>query len=540
MELEQRRIYEAIRVLLLPIEIGIEPRAIDALIDFAETKGIESPDLASTLEFESLVWKETNTPSTLLKSLVKAAIEADEKEISKKISAKYFQLHNKFQGDDYLLNFSQASSLLSHTRFIVQLCSQNCMTASQIAELFKSKGDYTTYNRQTILLLMQGLGLKRVVTAAQVEDLFIKEQSESQLIFADATLEQCAEMIGHTAERMSLEVDIAGWLKVLAPSDELSRYTPYLQMLHYQCTICEFHDFAARDLYEFAPRGEAANRLFGLYPNSMAGAKNPFLNNAKSVEELIPGWVRSKKGKEPAGAAALYGLLDHLQNLGFAAKRELSFWIRIWIHRILNLAGTVVVALPNALTLKQSNSIALRVAAENTATSGVVEQRFVDAAAISLFPDRRLWKERGLGDSVNATNVSRKKLGDCEFQNSTEHAVIAYEPHGGKLTPIYLKEHLHSLKKVLIHRRNEWATFSDPSDWSVKVYFVAHEIAGNVGIINEIFEDVRIQISAITFTDLFNQVDPEDLRKNQETYVLKVLSESRVPDKTREFVRGLI
>ena len=217
-----------------------------------------------------------------------------------------------------------------------------------------------------------------------------------------------------------------------------------MQILHYQCSVSEHFDIAVKDLYEFKPRGKAALALLELYPDSLQKAGNPFLNNAKSVEHITEAWVRSKKGKEPPGAAALFGILDCLQHLGFAARRELCAWLRMWIHRTIMIAKADHIVFSTTITTAQSRKLSAHVAAANTQTSGVLEQRLVDACASALYPERHIWKSKGLSDSVNTTNTSQKKLGDCEFQNSSNKVVQAFEAHGGKLSAIYIQEHLRT------------------------------------------------------------------------------------------------
>src|SRR3546814_11380722 len=100
------------------------------------------------------------------------------------------------------------------------------------------------------------------------------------------------------------------------------------------------------DLYEFSPRGVAANWLFQEYPDSIAGASNPFLNNAKAVEVIDESWVRSKRSAERPGARAIYHLLSMLDGLGFSARREIARWVRLWLLRVIRVANERPLGMP--------------------------------------------------------------------------------------------------------------------------------------------------------------------------------------------------
>lgn len=120
-----------------------------------------------------------------------------------------------------------------------------------------------------------------------------------------------------------------------------------------------------------------------------------------------------------------------------------------------------------------SLSLLNAVSAGNTKTRGIIEQRFVDAFAALAHPVVDGWHPRGLGDFVNATNVSRRKIGDCDFQHVGTKQAIGYETHAGILSAVYLNEHMRTLEKSLPSRLDEWSTYSDPAEWQLTVVFLA-------------------------------------------------------------------
>jgi hypothetical protein len=112
---------------------------------------------------------------------------------------------------------------------------------------------------------------------------------------------------------------------------------------------------------------------------------------------------------------------------------------------------------------------------------GIVEQRYVDAVTVANKAADGDWRApRGLGDSVNASNLSRKKFGDIEFKHLRERRIEAYEAHGGVLTEGYVRDHLSSLPYVLEFRTSELEDRGAIEDWQLKVIFVAHDFRGNL------------------------------------------------------------
>ena len=131
--------------------------------------------------------------------------------------------------------------------------------------------------------------------------------------------------------------------------------------------------------------------------------------------------------------------------------------IRLWLHRVMRYARPIGTELPGELTEDQIQRLLANSAANETQTAGVIEQRIVDALTSSLHTPADGWHPRGLCDAVNASNVSRRKVGDVDYQNNDVKGVIAYEAHGGTLSETYLQGHLQTLPKTLAPRQEEWA-----------------------------------------------------------------------------------
>tara|TARA_R110002049_G_scaffold83933_7_gene213608 strand:+ start:1867 stop:3495 length:1629 start_codon:yes stop_codon:yes gene_type:complete len=531
---------EALRTLLLPIEEQLEGEALEAAFLEAERQSVRREDFALVIKRELENWRLELSPSQLLIKISKATMEAGGDDFSRLLATEYFSIHKSLQGKQYLLSFIQASSLLCHVRLAATLFTKSNATASQISLLLNARDSRTNASRQSVSFMLRKLKLKAELTLENVMHLYDADEALSQQLLADADLKECSQMVGTVAQGLGCVSQFSEYLDALASTAELRLFTPYIQVLHFQCTVSEYFDATITDLYEFSPRGEVATALFEKYKHGMTDKGNPFLNNMKGVEQITLSWARSRDSKWYSGAIALYSIIDTLQSMGFSARRELSTWLRVWIHRVILLASQDLTELPYKLNARQAENLLTFVKTGNTETSGVLEQRVVDAISCFSHHDTVLWKRRGLTDSVNATNVSRKKLGDCDFQNSGDRIVMAYEAHGGKLTKIYLYEHIRTLKRILPDRIIEWEAFSKVEDWKVAVVFVAHEVADDVEKIDLEIDGVNVSFSATTYEAILDSCSLSDLTPLLDEYVMEVLSKSRVPDAIRLKVKGVI
>ncbi len=276
--------------------------------------------------------------------------------------------------------------------------------------------------------------------------------------------------------------------------------------------------------------------------SGFAGWKgNPFLNNAKSVDTLDRSWANSKKAAQAKHAHALVGLVASLSNLGFAPRRELAAWIRRLLLRVLKLQEGIGVQVPK-LTKRAIEKLISAVVAGPTSTLGVVEQRVVDAVAATRY-EQPQWVARGLGDSVNATNISRRKCGDCDFQDAAAGAVIAFEPHAGKLTPIYVEGHQRTLKEVIIRRIEEWTeNFGEGKHWDIVITFLAHQIPEVDPLARIARPEATATMNARLYADWLADVDAADpqIIESFERYVRAPLMERRTPESVRRTVLNLL
>jgi hypothetical protein len=271
----------------------------------------------------------------------------------------------------------------------------------------------------------------------------------------------------------------------------------------------------------------------------MATAGNPFLNNAKSVERVTISWVRSKRIAERPGATALLAILEGLEVMGFAARRELARAIRLWLLRAMRLAEPLLVPLPATYDMPTWERILARAAMANTATFGVLEQRIVDAAAALRLQDAIGWRARGVGASVNATNVSQRKIGDCDFQHALDRRLEAFEAHGGNLSQVYIEEHLRTMRKIIPARAEELSGIADLGEWQATVLFVAHTISAPPIDAPLIIAGLSVKIETSTYEEIVGELLQDATAVHLNNYILTPIREKRTPVEVRQVLNTL-
>lgn len=511
-----------------------------AALEELEGLGVGFADAPTWLDLELEAWRAAGTPSLEFEEVVAAYIAAGDDELAGLLADEYFGLHQRLASQP-LLDHEAASVLLSHARLIALLASDDKLSAAQIAKLVAVRDTRAPVSWQQVEIILAQLGLSPLLRLGDVEATFEIDQGLELEVFADADESVCAEMVAEVGARLGFPGDLLGPLEILLPVDGKPN-GPYLQMLHYQCVIAEYYDHTLSTIYEFKPRGQASDWLFDRYPDSLEVAGNPFLNNAKSVDELGEEWARSKKPAQKTEAYALVRVIEGLDSMGFAARRELASWLRQLLVRRIRLAEGVSITLPDFLTPAEVRRLFDAVASSETGTRGILEQRLVDAVCSLRHPGPE-WISRGLADSVNATNMSRRKCGDCDFQNAAKQLVVAYEAHAGRLTDLYIRAHVRTLAGVLAHRTQEWAENVGPDlEWKVSVVFVAHEVDLTEMPLPAAFDGAVVELETTTYRELLEDLDENDpvVRAAVQEYVLKPLALRRTPDSVRQALLDLI
>jgi hypothetical protein len=537
--MREEQLKGALRALLLPIRPELEMDAIAAAGEALAKGHVAEADCADFMRIEAEQWRlsPTHNPGEIFANVVRAYLRAgDPGDIGDRIATQYFAMHKNL-AERPQFEHSLASALLSHARLIAVLGVQERLSSAQISQLLSQRDSRLPGSWEAIQSILSSINNRPELVQAQVEELFALDVGLEEEWFGDADRSECIKLIGRMASSVGLGGEFEEALNVLV----LERFPPHLKMLHFLCFIAEYYDHPLQFAYEFKPRGKVAKWVAEQYPGAFGRTGSPFLNNAKSVDVLDRGWANSKKRAISRQAHALVTVVDSLSGLGFSARRELATWIRRLLVRVIRLESDIATDLPKFGPAEVEKIIAA-VCEGPTNTFGILEQRVVDAvSALSHGPP--VWVARGLTDSVNTTNISRRKCGDCDFQDTESRLVKAFEPHAGSLTDIYVKDHKLTLERVLVERGIEWEqTVSENSNWTVIVTFVAHEIP-QMEVGTEVhLPGVTAEINAITFEDFMTGVElgsGEALSMFAE-YVRAPLMDERTPETVRRRVSDLI
>jgi len=525
-----------LRKLLLPSRRGTENELALNLQQKLRAQGIQPADFSVWLNLHLENWRQVGDPSAQFSYIVRYLIERAAPVVGALLETCYFSTQKELV-DKHFFTHAQARTFLSGAFLMYDLATRERMSAAQVARVMLGRGENIPFSRQTVALLLAKLRVEPKLSTDQVQSLFVQDRGNEVSYFGDADANSASVIVSEIASSLGTERVLADDLKILAPEEQLDRYTAYLQILHYQCVIAEHFDHALLDIYEFTPRGQAAMWLFSEYPESLAQASNPYLNNAKSVETLDEKWIRSKKEAERPGAMALFQVLRALDSLHFEARREIAQVIRGWLHRIINLSAPLGVTLPAKLNAQQIERIILGVSLGNTETFGIIEQRIVDACSSHLHPKTEGWRSRGIGDSVNTTNVSQLKVGDCDHQIISSRTIVAYEAHGGLLTNVYVDEHLRTMRSTLQKRSLEMAGIADPDEWTIRLVFIAHAVVATSRPPLTI-AGVRVEVSYQTFQQFVKGVDYNAIDWSR--YFLVPISRRGTPNAVKRKVNTLL
>ncbi len=471
------------------------------------------------------------------------AIRAGDPQWGARVAAEYFAIYEEVLVCKHGLDRRQALGTIAHTRLIIRMAVDDIASSAQISRVISAVSSESQVSWRVIRDILGRLRLNKGLSLHEVEAL-IRHDSEIELArFADADICVARDSVAAAARQLGFQGNLGELLRSLYPDsgDGHPQHPPYLQILHYQCVISEFFDHAATYIYEFSPRGIVAKSVFSQYEPALAEAGNPFLNNAKSVDRVDLAWAQSKEMPTNlvSSATALHRILLGMEGMPFPARRELASVIRQWLLRVIRLSSDLLAPVHTNPSQSEIRIVLDSISGSETNTQGVLEQRIVDAVALSLHPEAEGWRAHGLGDSVNASNLSRKKLGDCEFQNVETRTVVAYEAHAGRLTEIYIDEHLRSLAKVLPSRIEEWSRVSDPSEWHLEIRFISHVVLTHSRTLE--VGEIPVTLTCLTFGEWLAKV-PRNLPSNS-TYknlVLNKLNAAQTPQSVRDTYSGIV
>lgn len=550
----------AVRSLLLPIAPALESDYHKFVASYLDRSGIPEPDQAKWLEVALRRWRSDASPPKILREIVKRSLyESGRSPVTfmfenasndprllnaaKKASTKYFNAHHGLM-KRHLLSDGDARQVLSYAAMMSRWAVVERMSASEISRVLAVKDGRADLNWKVVQTVLSMTGCSPDLSLKELQDIYDRDTLQEPELFVDLSLTESLDLIAQQAVRLGASARIQEWLHDLF-GDNL--HAPYLALLHYQLATAERYDHAVSYPYEFQPRGDKGTWLVDVYVKAgIPVKKSAVLNNAKATMSLNAAWALHRK--DFRGANAVANILGEVEALGALAKTELSARLRGILHRYLRVTKEKNGPLPfelQSLSTGEVSKLFARVGNENSRTEGIVEQRLVDCYGLSRHASG-VWKQLGLGDSVNATNVSRRKLGDIEFAcaDQSNPSIEALEAHGGKLTDLYVKDHLDTFCEVLAMRLEDLESIAPIVDWSFTVTFVAHEFGGGISGGYDVdigsSQPVRVIVKLVSFKDalsaLANHAAVDALLND---YFIKPLNDPYVHWKYRKRVQDL-
>lgn len=432
---------DALDGLLLPVDLDTQ----ESVIDFAHGYFVNNARVAEASYGDLLVqhiesWRHDLSVSTFLKKLVTGCLDATSA-FREAFTKDFFGTHRKLM-EEGELQFANASALLSQSVTIAGLLEGRRMSCAQVAAVLSAILGGYEYNWKQVQIVARNLRVLPAIDDTEARSVYEADEIESERRFADASPDECIEQIAHEAMSLGYIGPIANDLRrFYGNSDD---YAPqYAVILHYNLLVAEFYDHPATAAYEFSPRKELSLELQREFHPSYRGTQSAYLNNSKGASAFDADWAWSRKPGLRRNAIALADLLFYLSRMSYPARRELARSLRAWLARIENIhrALEVPVDIPDAAGMTRFFE---GVARGNSRTRGILEQRAVDCLAMAMnCVHADMGVPRGLGDSVSASNSSKKKLGDIELLYRDERRIEAFEAHGGRLEGLYVDSQRH-------------------------------------------------------------------------------------------------
>lgn len=524
----------SIRSMLVPIAPSLEDAFHAFVVDYLTGLAIAEEDQPSWITLQLGQWRDLSAPTAEFRQLIRGALytlnrvprsfllaEADGSDewadYALRASTGYFEMHTALC-TVYLLSHDEARQLLAQLGMIIRLAATEGMSASEIARLFAARDQGFAHQWQVIYLILAKLRCAPALSAEAVQRIFEDDADAESDLLGDLDFEGSIARTAEVAIHLGCSPKIEGYLCDLLIRD---KHEPYLLILHFQMMILDRYDHAVSYAYEFSPRGQAVAWLNERYlAAGIPVGQNAFLNNAKALLRFDQSWVAGRPDHRRS-ANALAALLALIESLGLLAKVEIASRIRGLLHRYIRVSQDLNGPIPNridGITNDDLERLFDRAGQRNSATGGILEQRIVDCLGVLRHPVSEGWSARGVGDSVHAPNLPRKKCGDCEFElaRPDNPVIVAYEAHGGQLSAPYVADHLNSLSKILRARAEDLSAIRALEDWTITIIFVSHSVIGQLpphATIETGFGDANVVFEYLPFSEasaeVFAKAGPE-------------------------------
>lgn len=462
------------------------------------------------------------TPSKELRDVVREAICVDSD--MEKLAGEYFKLVKKLEEKTYMSR-SYAIALIGCAPLIRTLVVEQHLGLDRIRSILNVPG--ATFD--AIRSVLSSIGISASFVVDDIPVIHKADVNDVSMYYGD-TLADEAEgtfkgLLGNFPRNEELWENVIELVYV--------SFEPYLFMLYYELLTLETTDrFPGRAIYECGPRGSKVKKLW----NSMyhPTQENPYLNNAKSVYSLDMAWAETKLSHETQnGSLMLADIFEIMSELPYTTRRRVAHVVRCYLVHVAN-KNQLSVPLGRA-TPVDIRSFVSRVAASNSLTKGVLDQRLVDFLTMCNHAYES-WMVRGLGSSINETNASGRKYGDIEYLNLDDRVSMhAYEAHGGGLRDEYVQNHINSLKGTVEYFLREAKDRGEDYEREVEVVYVAHDVSRlnrfKTGH-NETVCGISFDFRFVTFHDLIEEAGGIDAVSERIELFEEVIHNriSRLPD----------
>jgi len=441
-----------------------------------ESEGVPVSELTLELEggFERWIASGASPgkfPRGVGKLLKKAAWPQGDFELERK----YPEIFRKLEGSAGVEGVA-VLALLSHLHLIQDLARNHRFSAARICQVISSLDDRLQMDFKTVEIILRAMDALPSLSIPDVRRVLEADKEGAVEELGDAGQAELVDVLQELGCALHLPDDFSSAVQELFAPEGASPTIPYLQVLMCVCAIAPFYDHPSEIMYEFKPRGKFGDLIMDQFPKDLVSTKSAMLNNLKSVYRLSDDWARAKRGSS-GQAFALVTIVSGLSSLSYLPRKILAESIRRVIFRSLENLTPQRIEICEVKSLVELKAILKAVQKGNTATAGILEQRVTDFLACVQLSGGN-WRVRGLGDSVNASNTSSKKLGDLDFQDAVDLKCEAFEAHGGNLNEAYFKDHLLTLEQTLKHRLIEWQRIGDLEMWTCHVTFIAHGFSG--------------------------------------------------------------
>lgn len=545
----------AIRTLLLPLRPGTKGSYSDRAADILNELNV-TMDHADWVLLELSRWRDTAAPSATFKRFIKELLFSPDREpqsfaidvaaegltvsqIASNLAKNFFTLHAQLMELEKI-SHEEASRILSHTHTIALLASGSGMTASRIYGMLSKDGIALGKGWSAVRMILDKCGLKQEVKQPEVETVFNEDKEAEPELFGDLNI---MESILHAATACR-EFGYHGKLEEQLRTLLIGNFhAPYICMLHFQLTTLTIYNHRISNAYEFFPRGQGLLWLAKQYRNSgLNVAGSPFLNNAKSVDTLDTFWAATKKTAQRPAARVLADILHEFDKLSDPSRSASAQYLRCLFHRFIRINLENHGPLPDALSVltpAQATNLCNGISGGNTGTTGVLEQRLSDCWLLHKSVHPHDWHIKGIGDSVFATNTSKKKFGDAEIKHRINPIIIAVEAHGGHLSQVYVDDHIATLRRVLPLRIEELEDRMPIAHWVLDLHFISHSVDQNLLPFMNI-EGLAVQITYRQFADITPLGADLEFQALLSEHFVDKLNVVHVPAKFRRAVLDLL